>query len=210
MLRDPFGHIDSQLLHFEAERKTLSHFGHRITDEELKKYLGWNENAFWDEMKSIYNIHESVAVIRKTKKPLFESLLKKALKPDYALQRVLTDLRKKGLRLAVASSAPKQWIFMTLEGLAIRSCFDAIVSGDTLKRSKPFPDIFLKAAKDLGVEPQACVVIEDAPAGILAANRANMYAIALHVPTNQGCDLSAANREINNLSELAQLLTTLI
>jgi beta-phosphoglucomutase-like phosphatase (HAD superfamily) len=101
---------------------------------------------------------------------------------------VLTLARDAGLRLAICTAAPPGNMRVAFDRFALDRRVDAITSpadaafggrpGESL-RGKPHPDIFLEAARRLGVAPQACVVFEDAPLGIEAARRAGMRAVAL-------------------------------
>ena len=89
----------------------------------------------------------------------------------------LKELRAEGYKLAIGSSSkntPK-----ILERTGLRSEFDAVSDGNNISRSKPDPEVFLKAAEFLGVEPRLCAVIEDAEAGIQAAKAAGMLAVAV-------------------------------
>ena len=100
-----------------------------------------------------------------------------SLTPDDRLEGVtdcLAELKKAGYKLAIGSSSkntPK-----ILERTGLRSEFDAVSDGNNITRSKPDPEVFLKAAEFLGVEPENCAVIEDAEAGIVAAKAAGMLA----------------------------------
>lgn len=198
--------INSQPLHFEAEKRAIAHFGYNITYEELKFYLGWNEEAFWKHVKARYMISATIEELKSVERPMLEELLKKELKPNKNLQELLERLKSKGLKLAVASSAPKKWVIMTLEGLGITKFFDAAVSGEEVKKSKPAPDIFLAAARQIGIDPKNCAVIEDAPDGITAANAAGIYSIVIKNKINEGLDFSHAKEEITNLNQILSKL----
>ncbi|WP_428529184.1 HAD family hydrolase [Roseibium sp.] len=76
--------------------------------------------------------------------------------------------------MAVASSGPQAIVVPSLRTVNLLSCFDAIVTIEDVAQAKPAPDLFLKAAYVLGVEPENCLVFEDSPQGILAAENAGM------------------------------------
>ena len=198
--------FDSQPLHFEAERKTTGMFGHAMTDSELKEYLGWTEDAFWNAVIARYGFKTTAAEIRAVKKPIYEELIRKALRKDDELLSVLRSLREKEMKLAVASSSPPDWISLILAGLGVEGEFDAIVSGESVKRSKPAPDIFLEAARKIAVSPPDCLVVEDAPAGIRAANSAGMYSVAILNKSNEGLGFSDSRKKIHKLSEILELV----
>lgn len=202
--------FDSQPMHFAAEKETISRFGKRATVSEFKKTLGWTELDFWERMRKVYRLPATAAKLREIKRPIFEELLKNSIMKDAGLRKLILGLKRKGMRIAVASSAPRRWIRMTLEGLGITDCFDAIVSSEDVARGKPAPDVFLRAAEKLKVDPALCVVVEDAPAGIEAANSAGMHSIALRTKTNRGLDLSKAAGILRGLELLPERLETII
>ena len=84
-----------------------------------------------------------------------------------------------GIKLALGTAGDPENIAFAIGGLALHDFFDAAVGAADVKRGKPEPDIFLEAARRLGVAPAQCLVFEDAPLGIEAARRAGMRAVAL-------------------------------
>ncbi len=90
-----------------------------------------------------------------------------------------------GYPRAVGSAAPPDNLDLVLDGLKLRPYFQAVVGGADVARGKPDPEIFLRAAERLGVAPHACVVFEDAPAGIEAARRAGMSCVVLSTTLNR-------------------------
>lgn len=92
---------------------------------------------------------------------------------------ILGRCRILGIKTAVASSSLLRQIENNLENAGMENCFDAIVSGDEVEKGKPAPDIFLLAAKRIGVPPGECTVFEDSPHGIEGALRAGMKAVMI-------------------------------
>lgn len=90
-----------------------------------------------------------------------------------------------GYHRAVGSAAPPDNLDLVLDGLSLRPYFQAVVGGADVSRGKPDPEIFLRAAERLGVPPEACVVFEDAPAGIEAARRAGMSCVVVSTTLNR-------------------------
>jgi beta-phosphoglucomutase family hydrolase len=86
------------------------------------------------------------------------------------------------LPLAVASGGYRETITRTLDQLGIRGWFDALVTAEDTSRHKPEPDVFLEAARRLGVPPQSCVVFEDTDIGLEAARRAGMASVDVRRP----------------------------
>lgn len=92
---------------------------------------------------------------------------------------LMSALHEAGFAQALASSTPLMNIALIDELLGLSRYLSALVSGESVAHGKPAPDIFLKAAEELGIAPGACVVIEDAVAGVEAAHRASMACIAV-------------------------------
>ena len=106
---------------------------------------------------------------------------------------VLDYLKEKGIRLAVASSTNTKTTKAHLSSSGILEYFEVIVGGDMIEKGKPNPDIFLKAAALLGEAPEACIVVEDSPAGIQAGAAAGMKTVLIP-------DQAAITQEIMDLS----------
>ena len=106
----------------------------------------------------------------------------------------LRDLKAHGVRTAVASATHSEIVGRILERLDIMQYIDAVCGVDTVAKTKPAPDLFLKAAEVLGADPDNCIVIEDSPAGIKAAGAAGMRSIAISCHT--GVPDEAANADL--------------
>lgn len=90
---------------------------------------------------------------------------------------IIAFAREAGLRLGLATSNRRHQATISLDETGLSGRFDAEVSGDDVAQGKPFPEIFQTAARLLEVEPAHCVVLEDAPAGVMAAEAAGMRCI---------------------------------
>lgn len=115
------------------------------------------------------------------------------------VREFLGALKKAGIHVAVGSSAPRANIVVCLEKVGMLNFFDTIVSGEDGVRSKPAPDIFLKAASNLNVVPARCVVFEDAPAGVEAAKRAGMNVVAV-LTNHDRAELAGADAFITDFT----------
>lgn len=108
------------------------------------------------------------------------------------------SLAEKSVPMAIASSTARANIELTLDQAKLRHRFQAVVSAEDVNRGKPDPEVFLLAARRLGVPPERCIVFEDAPAGVEAAKRAGMRAIAV-TTTNPAEALRLADRTLPDL-----------
>jgi HAD superfamily hydrolase (TIGR01509 family) len=113
------------------------------------------------------------------KEGLYRELSRGRLAPLRGLHDLIERLRAGRIPMALATSAPKPNVVHTLAELELASAFPVIVRGDEVARGKPAPDVFIEAARRLGVDPAVCLVFEDAPMGIEAAQAAGMKVVAL-------------------------------
>jgi len=122
---------------------------------------------------------EEVESYGEEKEGLYRELYAGDMAPLPGLLDLLIKLRKGGIRTAVATSAPKSNVDFLLDGLGIRDCFDLVIDAAGIKKGKPDPEIYLKSARELGSDPAASVVFEDALAGIEAGRRAGMKVVGV-------------------------------
>jgi beta-phosphoglucomutase len=113
------------------------------------------------------------------KEGLYRELSKGRLSPMKGLLELIDRLRGDRIPMALATSAPKANVVHTLAELDLASAFPVIVRGDEVARGKPAPDVFIEAARRLGIDPADCLVFEDAPMGVEAAKAAGMSVVAL-------------------------------
>ena len=116
---------------------------------------------------------------------------------------VVESLRADGRLLALATSSLAGFAARALDGLGLAGAFDAAVTGDEVGAGKPDPEIYALAASRLGVEPAACVAIEDTPAGVAAATAAGMTCIAVPHPLANRSGLAGAHVVADDLHTAA-------
>ena len=113
------------------------------------------------------------------KEGLYRELSKGRLTPMKGLAALIARLQAEAVAMALATSAPKPNVTHTLAELGMTDTFPVIVRGDEVAKGKPAPDVFIEAARRLGVAAADCLVFEDAPMGIEAAQAAGMRVVAL-------------------------------
>ena len=136
------------------------------------------------------------------KNEIYRTLLE-SMTPDDVTKEVrdtLTKLREKGYKSAIGSSS-KNAKFI-LEKVELKDAFDAISDGNNITKSKPDPEVFLKAAEYLGLPPKACMVVEDAEAGIEAAKKGGMYAAGI----GEAAKSINADESLKTFSELVDIV----
>lgn len=123
------------------------------------------------------------------------------IRPINGLERFLTELHDAGIPLAVATSAAPANVEFAFGHLTIGPFFKTIIDGNRLTKGKPDPQIFLKAADDLGMRPEDCVVFEDSVSGVKAANNAGMKVVAI-TTTHPAGELHPVNLVINDYADI--------
>ena len=119
-------------------------------------------------------------------------------------KRFAREAKAAQLKLALGTAGNPANIAFAIDGLEMHHFFDAAVGAADVRRGKPEPDIFLEAARRLGVPPEQCVVFEDAPLGIEAAFRAGMRVVAL-TTTHPEYDFAAHPHVIHACSDFREL-----
>ncbi len=139
---------------------------------QFKKDICGSSDKMPSVVSAYYGVNDPMPIIMKTYGRLQEHL-KRELPEKEGLHEALKELREMGFRIAVASSSPTENILANLERSNVREYFDVITSGQEVKNGKPAPDIFLLAAKRLGLPAEECYIFEDAYNGIRAASAAH-------------------------------------
>lgn len=170
--------IDTRDCHFQTWQRALEYFGFNLDKSVYQQNFGRNNDVL---LPLLLGFEPDAAVkqsIIKKKEGLFREMAPGAVSLVPGLADWLSTARDWQLKQAVASSASIENITVMLSHYQLETYFDAVVSGDDLP-AKPAPDVFLKAAKQVGTNPANCLVIEDSPAGIRAAKNAGMRCVAV-------------------------------
>ncbi len=190
---------DSAELHYQAWKRLAGELNLAFDREQNEALKGISR---MDSLEIILkNNHCAEAYSREQKedfafrkneyyKELVETLNEKDVLP--AIKELVTEARAAGLKTAVASvskNAPR-----VLERIGLKEYFDVVADAAKVKRSKPDPEIFLTCAEQLGIDPRACIGLEDSQAGIEGILDAGMYAVGIHVTvTGRRPDLMVAS-----------------
>lgn len=195
--------IDSQPLHYEADKAALARLGCIVDTEYTSKFAGTSGiNRFAAYKADLGYAMDSVEAA-KMREEIMLDMFKSGVEPTVGSRELLESIKSNGTLAAVASSSSYELIYAVLRALGEEAYFDKIVSGDDMEKSKPAPDIFLSAAEKLGAAPEECVVIEDSENGVLAAKAAGMRVIGYINPTSGVQDLSRADMVIDDFRKLS-------
>lgn len=170
---------DSEPLQKAAWRAYLRRQGHELDDDLIDRMFGLRLLESAALVRQELDLAPSVEAIMAERDAIFLDSVSGALRAMPGAARAVATARRLGLKTALATSGHGRYIELALHELNLGAAFDAIVTGDSVPRGKPAPDIFLRAAELLGIPTAACVVVEDAPHGIAAAKAAGMTAVAI-------------------------------
>jgi HAD superfamily hydrolase (TIGR01509 family) len=167
--------VDSEGTHHQIEREIFRKHGKELTPEMTDRFRGTTEKYFWGNIcreLGIADYHE----LMEEKAEKYEQKLGE-LKLFPGVKDFIAELRRRKIKVALASSTQRHWIEKILSAHGLE--FEVVVSGDEIEKSKPEPEIYLEAARRLGLRPEECLVIEDAINGIKAAKKAGMRCVAI-------------------------------
>jgi len=189
--------IDSAEEHRRAWQRLAREEGIPMTDEDFWATFGKrNDDIFaiiWGDLPP-----EKVKQLADRKEAYFREYIRETAAPLPGAMELMRGLFEAGYAQALASSTPIENIDLISEVLGLKRYLTVLVSGETVARGKPAPDIFLKAASELGFPPDRCLVIEDAVAGVQAAHAAGMHCIAV-----------AGNRDLPGLRQAELMVRSL-
>lgn len=174
--------VDSMPAHFDAWCEALSLYGAGgVFKEDVFFAMGGRPTRdIVVELNDEYNLHLDPEAVAFAKREAFLKRLKTITLID-EVAAFAQSLRGK-IPMAIASGGSRMVVEKTLHIVGISDWFDEVVTADDVTEGKPAPDIFIKAAKLLGVAPHKCLALDDAPAGIMAAQRAGMQVVSIPTP----------------------------
>ncbi len=171
---------DSEPLICAAAMEMFRRRGVVVREEDFLPFVGAGENRYIGGVAERHGVELDLAAAKAETYAIYLSLVPSRLKAFPGAVEFVESCRSAGWRCAVASSADRIKVEANLCQIGLPpESWDALVCAEDVERRKPFPDIFLKAAERLGMNPFQCTVIEDAVNGIEAALAAGMYCVAV-------------------------------
>jgi beta-phosphoglucomutase family hydrolase len=164
--------INNMMVHHRAWQQKLAEFGLEMTIEEvMEKVHGINEEILERLFGDRFTPEERRQISRE-KEAAYREIFRPDLRLIDGLEELLDEFSEAGVKMAVASAAPPENVDFVLDHLSLRHYFATILHSKSVEKGKPNPEIYLKTAAQLGVDPAACLVFEDSPVGATAASRA--------------------------------------
>jgi HAD superfamily hydrolase (TIGR01509 family) len=192
---------DGEPLYHEAFNVVLAPYGYVVTDEDYVNVIGHGVEEAWDWVLRRFQITEEPASFLRRYNEAVLELLSRPVEPLPGVRDLLAEIRGRHVPLGLASASLRQWVDATIRGLSLESAFDATVSASEVARSKPAPDLYLKAAERLNVSPEDCLAVEDTRTGIGSAKAAGMYAVQVRAASTALPPLPEADLVIEDYSQ---------
>ncbi len=172
--------VDSEEFICRAACRMFAEKGLTVQHEDFNDFIGTGENRFIGGVAEKYNFPLEINEAKKRTYDIYLEIIVGNLQPLDGVHEFVAMCRDKGLKLAIASSADRRKVDGNLKEIGLpQNAFDAVVCGEDVEKKKPAPDIFLLAAKKIGLAASDCLVIEDAVTGVAAAKAAGAKCLAL-------------------------------
>jgi len=199
---------DSEPWWNQIDAKLLAEHGVTYRGEYHRNVLGVSYRLAVEFYKNAFHISASVEELMRRRGEIATDFFANRVSLFPSAKMMLEQLREMKLPLAVATSSVSASARPLLDRTGIRSLFSVLITGDEVQQGKPHPEIYLRAAKKLGISPEACLVIEDSLAGIAAGRAANMRVAA--IPDRRFVDPreyeGEADYVLGSLSEIAAFI----
>jgi HAD superfamily hydrolase (TIGR01509 family) len=196
--------LDSETPEYESHRRIYERCGVELTVDEWCGVIGtWSEGhdeQWFRRLCARAKDAPSRDDYFAERGRIFEEIV--PADPMRGVHSLLVTLREAQVPTAIASSAPSRWVLGAVERLGLAPLFDAVVTGDQVAQRKPAPDVYLAAARRLGVEARRSVAIEDSSPGIAAARAAGMKVVAIPHWLTERHDLTGADVTVTHAGEL--------
>lgn len=194
--------INNMAYHKKAWIEFCRRHGLDLTEEEFKERFSGKKND--QILSTIFGRGLTAGEVSKyaaEKEGVYQELYRPDIREVEGLRDLISQLKERGIRLAIATTAPETNRRFGLEALGLGAEFEVILGDEHVSRGKPDPQIYLETANRLGLDPSQCIVFEDSPPGVESGKAAGMRVIGIltsHTPD----DLSKADMHVKDFSQL--------
>lgn len=172
--------VDSESYISLAAILMFKEMGVIVSPEDFKPFTGMGENRYIGGVAEKHGIVVNIEKVKARTYQIYEELVKGKLYPLPGSHEFVAKCRSKGFKLALATSADRIKMEVNLREIGLSSgTFNSIITGLDVEKKKPAPDIYIKAAKSIGLEPNECLVVEDAVSGVKAGKAAGCKCLAV-------------------------------
>ncbi len=171
--------VNSEVVWHQVEAEMLAVRGHIYTDDVRAQVIGLRLDAFFEKLKTFYNLAESIEALSAELVERFISRIPAQVEVQPGAHEIVNWVAAQAIPTAIASSSPTAIIDATVAHMGWDDIFAIRCSADDDALGKPAPDVYLRAARLLHVEPQNCLALEDSLTGARAAVAAGMTCFAV-------------------------------
>jgi beta-phosphoglucomutase len=172
--------VDSETFICKAAIMMFSELGLSVSAEDFQPFVGMGENKYLGGVAARHGLNVDIEKVKARTYGIYEEIVRGRLLPLPGANEFIKKCINKDLRLALATSADRIKMEVNLKEIGLSpELFHSIITGLDVKRKKPFPDIYSKAVKSLGLIPGNCLVVEDAVSGIKAGKEAGCRCLAV-------------------------------
>lgn len=200
--------IDSEKIYRDCWIQAAQELGYPFDTEKALSLRSLDKelaNALFIRWFSDETAYERVKTRRK--EIMAEKIRQVPLQRKPGVRSLIQELEKRGIKAAVVTASPQKRAQMHLESVGLGNLFETIVTTETVKRGKPFPDVYLYAAKRMQVMPKECLAFEDSPNGIKSAHEAGCHTVMIPDLTPPAEDLMPyVEHTYDSLADLAKEL----
>lgn len=192
--------VDSEPLHFEAHKKALEYFGIELMLEDYLKFgLAKGDESLYKNISEKFDVPIDREKISSLKREYYKEIFNEKGMMVPGILEALQNFSRK-YELAVVSSG--LLVGFVVDKFDIGKYFKIFVTGENIKRVKPFPDIYLEALEKMGLSKEECVAIEDSKTGVEAAKSAGIKCIAIPNEFTKNQDFSKADVVLSGIKEV--------
>jgi len=196
--------VDSEAYICKAGMMMFKEKGLEVSEEDFKPFIGMGENRYLGGVAEKYKLEYDIEEIKARTYEIYDGLVKDELQPLPGVVQFIEKCRLKDLKLAVATSADETKMLINLREMGFtEDDFDALINGLMVERKKPDPEIYIKAARAIGLEAKDCLVVEDAVSGVKAAKAAGSKCLAVMSSFNEE-DLHEADWIVKDLKDVSE------
>jgi HAD superfamily hydrolase (TIGR01509 family) len=192
---------DSEPVYYRAMNDVLNPLGHKVTDEHQRALMGHSIEDTWLYLQQAFKLKGPLDLLVEMYDMELRRLLLQVHETLPGVRELIAELRRRSVPIAVASSSLPEWIEALLTGLGLHQSFDTLVSATMVEHPKPAPDIYIEAARRLGVAPGQTIGIEDTPTGLASANAAGLFTIQVRASSTAFEPLPDADLVLDTLRD---------
>lgn len=202
--------VDNHKFHYKAWEEISAKYGLTLNPSYYREKINGRTIGEIIKLLTGSDSPEEIRALGAEKETIYRKLYQPYLSPTPGLQQFLTNVSNLGIPMVVGTSAPKENVDFTINGLGIGHHFEDILDDRSVTLGKPNPEIYLKCAKSINRENSNCVVFEDALAGIEAAKAAGSKVVGLatsHDREELEADIIIDNFHQLNIEQVLELVS---